>query len=313
MSLRPDSLARISIRQLQTFALVYELGSLVKAANRLAITQPAVTKRLRELESDIGVALFRRVGRGVEPTAYGDALFGHATAVLSELRAAASDLNAIHDGDGGSVVIGVSPVAAKLVARAIVRLKQDRPRINVQIATGSFESLSALLEAGTIDMAVARFPNERHEKRLVRRGLADEPLFVIARSGHPARDLAAPSLADLMDYQWVLPTADEVVRSDMDSAFRDAGLPLPDKLVETTSISATREFIAFGDAVTISPRLIYLDDFEQDAFSVIPVDLPISLNPIGIVCRRLPALAPPAAALFDALTEIADAPHNLFQ
>lgn len=136
---------------------------------------------------------------------------------------------------------------------------------------------------------------------------------MIARSGHPACAHTAPSLADLMDYQWVLPTADEVVRSQMDNAFRDAGLALPDKLVETTSISATRELIAFGDAVTISPRLIYLDDFEQKAFSVIPIDLPITLNPIGIVCRRLPALAPPAAALFDALIEIADAPHNTFQ
>jgi DNA-binding transcriptional LysR family regulator len=306
MSLRPDSLARISIRQLQTFALVYELGSLVKAASRLAVTQPAVTKRLRELEADIGVELLRRVGRGVEPTAYGDALFGHATAVLSELRAAANDLNAIYDGDGGSIVIGVSPVAATLVARAIIQLKQKRPKINVRIETGSYEALHALLETGAIDMAVARFADGRHEKRMVRDALADEPLCLIVRPGRPALDLPSASLSDLMDFQWILPTADEVVRSEMDRVFRDAGLSLPESLVETTSISATREMIARGDAITISPRLIYLDDFEQNTFSVIPIDLPIRLNPIGITCRRLPALAPPAAALFDILKSTTD-------
>lgn len=310
MSLRPDSLTRISIRQLQTFALVYELGSLVKAANRLAITQPAVTKRLQELESDIGVALFRRAGRGVEPTAYGDALFGHATTVLSELRAAANDLNAIHDGDGGSTVVGASPVAAKLVARAIIHLKMKRPKINVRIETGSYEALHALLETGAIDMMVARFADGRHGKRTVRQALADEPLCLIVRSGHPALDLPTASLSDLVGFQWVLPTADEVVRSEMDRVFRDAGLSLPERLVETTSISATREMIAGGDAITISPRLIYLDDFEQKTFSTLPINLPISLNPIGITCRRAPALAPPAAALFDTLKSVTELPNH---
>lgn len=309
MSLRPDALTRISIRQLQTFALVYELGSLVKAAARLSITQPAVTKRLRELEADIGVALFRRVGRGVEPTAYGDALSAHATAVLSELRAAANGLDAIHEGDGGSTVIGVSPVAAKLVARAIIQLKRTRPKINVRIETGSYEALHALLETGSIDMAVARFADGRHEKRLVRHALADEPLCLIARAGHPALERPATKLAELMDYQWVLPTADEVVRSEMDRVFRDAELSIPERLVETTSISATRELIAGGDTITISPRLIYLDDFEDGIFATLPINLPIRLNPIGITTRRQRALAPPAAALLDALKSTAEETH----
>lgn len=296
---------RISIRQLQTFALVYELGSLVKAAHRLSITQPAVTKRLRELETDLDVVLFQRSGRGVTPTAFADSLFGHATTVLSTLRAAEGAIGAIRDGDGGSTVIGVSPVAAKLVARAVIELKRERPKIHVRIETGSYENLMGWIDSGEIDFAVARFGSEKHDKRLARTTLAEEPLTVIARSGHPVTEIADPVLADLTDYSWVLPTSNEVVRPEIDRVFHMAGLPMPERLVETTSISTTREMIAFGDVVTISPRLIYLDDFETGTFSAVPVKLGIRLRPIGITRHRAHTVNPPAQHLMNAIERVA--------
>lgn len=296
---------RISIRQLQTFALVYELGSLVKAAHRLSITQPAVTKRLRELETDLNVALFQRSGRGVTPTAFAHSLFDHATTVLSTLRAAEGAIDAIRDGEGGSTVIGVSPVATKLVARAVIELKKKRPKIHARLETGSYEKLMGWIDSGEIDFAVARFGGEKDEKRLARTTLAEEPLTVLARSGHPATKLESPVLADLTEYPWVLPTPNEVVRPEIDQVFRRAGLPIPERLVETTSISATRELIAHGDAVTISPCLIYLDDFETGTFAAIPVKLGINLRPIGITRLRAQAINPPAQLLISAIEGIA--------
>lgn len=296
---------RISIRQLRTFALVYELGSLVKAAQRLSVTQPAVTKRLRELETDLDVPLFQRSGRGVTPTAFADTLFDHATTVLSTLRAAEGAIEAVRDGDGGSAVIGVSPVATKLVARAVIVLKRTRPKIHVRIETGSYEHLMGRIDSGDIDFAVARFGDQKHDKRLARTTLAEEPLTVIARADHPATRLKSPTLADLTEFEWVLPTPNEVVRPEVDRVFRNAGLSIPIRLVETTSISATRELIAYGEALTISPRLIYLDDFETNTFTAMPVDLPIRLKPIGISWRRSQTLNPPAMHLMDAIEKVA--------
>ena len=296
---------RISIRQLKTFALVYELGSLVKAAQRLSVTQPAVTKRLRELERDLNVALFRRAGRGVEPTAFAHTLFAYATTVLSTLRTAEGAIEAIRDGDGGSTVIGVSPVATKLVARAAIALKARHPNIHVRIETGSYEALLSGIESGSIDLAVARFGTRQNDKRLTRRVLADEPLRVITRADHPVIATAPKTLTDVAHCEWVLPTPDEVVRPEIDQAFRRAGLDMPRKLIETTSISMTRELIAFGNALTISPRLIYFDDFEANAFLALPVELPIRLNPIAVTWRRNATMNPPAGRLLTAIEEAA--------
>jgi DNA-binding transcriptional LysR family regulator len=305
MNLSQPVFERISIRQLQTFVLVYELGSLVKTAHRLSITQPAVTKRLRELERDLAVTLFQRAGRGVAPTAFADALFEHAGTVLATLRAAEGAIDAIRDGDGGSVIVGVSPVASKLVARAVIALRRDRPNIHVRIESGSYETLVGWIDAGDIDMAIARFGNDANSKRLDRAVLAEEPLTVLARADHPAAAIKPRNLAELADFEWVLPTPNEIVRPEIDDAFRDAGISELKRLVETTSISTTRELIAHGNALTISPRLIYLDDFESGFFTSIPVNLPIQLNPIAVTWRRTPAMNPPAHHLMTAIETVA--------
>lgn len=306
MDLRHNLLARASLRQIETFVQAYELGSLVRAAERLSITQPAVTKRLKDLETDIGAALFRRIGRGIEPTAFGDALYDHAVTVLAELRAADAKLESIKDGDGGTVAIGVSPVATTLVARAVIALKKSYPAISVLVTTGSHSDLVGRLDTGSLDLVVARFGDTPADKRLERTELTADPLHVIAGSGHPACSEEKLLLADVADAPWILPSPNEIVRPWIDRAFQQAIGGLPRDIVETTSISMTRSLIANGGALTVSPRLIYLDDFDSGAFVTLPVDLKIRLRPIGISQRRSVDLSPPARRLFDSIADIAD-------
>ena len=304
MDLRNNLFARASLRQIETFVHAYELGSLVRTAERLSITQPAVTKRLKDLETDIGADLFRRIGRGIEPTAFGDALYGHAVTVLSELRAADARLESIRDGDGGTVAIGVSPVATTLVARAVIALKRQWPAIHVQVTTGPHDDLIAQLDSGVLELVIARFGDSVVEKRFDRTEVTAEPLHVIAGAKHPVCRKTGVTLADLADEPWVLPTPDEIVRPRIDGAFRAAIGDIPGNVVETISISMTRSLIANGGALTISPRLIYLDDFDSGAFVTLPIDLGIRLRPIGISQRRSVDLSPPARRLFDSIVDV---------
>src|SRR5262245_29648435 len=122
---------RVKLRQLDILMAIAKWGSMAKAAESLAISQPVVSKALAELENTVGVRLFDRSNQGVEPTIYGRALLKQSAGVFDELRTGISQIEFLADPTAGELRIGTSEaIAAGLLSAIIIPLTQQFPGIN---------------------------------------------------------------------------------------------------------------------------------------------------------------------------------------
>lgn len=298
-------LHRVSIRQLRLVTTISEVGSMVRAGDVVGMTQPAVTKAVRDLERDLGVDLFIRGNRGVTPTVYGEALVRHAQGVLAQLEHAAEEIDDLAHGAGGRVVIGTLLAAsAWLLPSAIARLRAERPRVVVDVVEGTNDRLQPMLLRGDLDMVVGRLSEFRH-----RTGVHQEPIYfdeivILARPGHALATHADPSLADLQEADWILPPPETTLRRQIEKAFFDAGLDPPRCAVQSVSLLTNRRLLCASDLIGVWPRGVAADDLAQGRLVSLPVRLDEILWPVGVSTRKLARLSPAADALLSMLRAV---------
>ena len=180
----------MNLRQLRTFVLIAEHGSIRAAARALHLTQPAATRNLRELEQSLDAELVRRSPKGVELTAYGQALYKRAVLILQETRRAQEEIGQMKDGAGGSLHLAVSSSALTVLPGALRDSRQRMPRVSV--STKSRRRTATNCSNPAITTCWSR-PNTaaRSTTGFTRATLYDLPLAVGARVGHPLRARAA--------------------------------------------------------------------------------------------------------------------------
>ncbi|WP_084010494.1 LysR substrate-binding domain-containing protein [Pseudofrankia sp. DC12] len=300
---RPQLLdGRLKIRHLVYLDAIASAGSVVRAAERLHVTQPVVTRALHEVEDILGVRLYDRGPRGLTPTAFGAAFLDHARAVLAQLRSASDHLADLAGADTGTVTVGTYLAGSNLLLPlAIEGLKADRPRITVIVREASPETLAAELLAGTLDLVVGRL-TLGDAARLHQETLYREPIRLVARSGHPACAAGAARLADLVDYPWVVPVAETALRGELEAAFLHESLPLPADRVECMSILTTRHLLLHTDAIAALPELVTRDEL---GLTHLPVPLPSLGSSVGVTIPVGRQHTPAALALADCLRAVA--------
>ena len=149
----------MELRTVEYFLAIAEEGSLSAAAQRLGVTQPALTKAIRRLEDETGSALFDRNARGVSLTVYGRALLRHARLLTTTLRDAADEIQALRAGLTGEVRLGAGPAwHTNILPEAIRRLRQTSPKIRIKVTGGLDNVLKAQLRAGAFDLVLAVTP-----------------------------------------------------------------------------------------------------------------------------------------------------------
>src|SRR5262245_43158252 len=212
--------SRLKTRQILLLVHLDEQRSVLRAAEAAGMTQPAASKLLAELEEALGVELFARHARGLEPTWYGEIMVRHARAALAELGRAHEEIEALRSGLAGKASIGtvVTP-GTGLVPTAVATLKRRHPRILGSIDLDPSEALVARLVAGELDVAVARVRAAQTAGDLDFEPLGDEPQSVIARADHPLARKRGLSVADLAQQGWVLPPAGSALRDELDAMF----------------------------------------------------------------------------------------------
>lgn len=289
---------RLKLRHLTLVDALSEQGSVVGAAAQLRVTQPVLTRALRELEDILGVELYERRPRGVVPTLYGEAFTEHARAVLAQLVQAGRDVAELAAAGRGTVTVGTHLAGSNLLLpRAIARLKAHRPHLTAVIHEATPEALLTDLQAGRVDVIVGRLG--RPSVRGVRtQRLYDEPVRLVTRRDHPAHAVAHPQLDDLVGYPWVLPGPETALRGELERAFLRRDVPLPDNRVECTSILTLRTLLLETDTVAALPVLIAADDARLAA-------LALSLEPVSqTVGVSLPAGRTPSPSTQALLTEL---------
>jgi DNA-binding transcriptional LysR family regulator len=190
--------SRLKTRQLLLLIALDEHRNIHRAAETLHMTQPAASKQLRGLEELLEVRLFERLSRGMEPTIFGTAMIRHARMALTSLALAHEDIDALKQGLPGQVAIGaiMSP-SLSLLPRAIARVKAAAPLMRIGVEIDASRVLLDRLKHGALDFLVARIVDTGGESHLHYEELADEPVCVVARAGHPLLGAAALQLADI--------------------------------------------------------------------------------------------------------------------
>jgi LysR family pca operon transcriptional activator len=291
---------RIKFRHLQCFLAVAQHGSLQKAADVLAITQPAVSKTLKELEDLLAVRLFDRGRRGAVPTREGEAFLRHAGASVSALREAVASVAQTRRQGNAVVAIGVLPtVAPWLMPQLLLRqeaVAEPDAHANLRIETGSNPELLARLRQRELDLVIGRFAEPAHMLGLSFEHLYADPLVLAVRPGHPLLaqdDPKADLLAGLQGFTVILPTQGTAIRHTADGFFLTRGLALPVRTIETLSVSIARGYALQSDAVWVSPLGAVRPDLDSGALLRLPVSMAGTEELVGLTLRA--DMAPTAA------------------
>lgn len=238
----------MKIHQLRALVEIAATGSINGAARRLHVTQPAITKAVRDLEDECGVRLFERNPWGVVPTAEGAALLQRARTVVRELERAEEDLAHLKGQRTGKLVIGVTPIAGTAgLAEAFVDFRRHWPQVSVEFRELGFNQLRESLSNRTLDLAFAAFPgNPGDESGTIRRLFAFESVFVTRANGAFAQ---ATSLAQLQDAEWIHTDATDSYPANIRAMFEHAGLAPPQRITRCTSYGLLYGLALNNDAV----------------------------------------------------------------
>src|SRR5262245_13572329 len=198
---------RLKLHDLHVLLTVAELGSMGKAAERLAVSQPSVSKAIADMEHAIGVRLLDRTAKGVEATAYGRALLRHGMGAFDELRQAIEAIESLSDSSVGEVRIGCPDVFTSGVISAVIeRFSARYPRVVVHVveANNVTQEFKPLRDR-TVDCLIAGFPKSLGDDDLELEFLyEDRPFIVAGRSSRWARRRSI-ELTELASESWLLP------------------------------------------------------------------------------------------------------------
>jgi DNA-binding transcriptional LysR family regulator len=298
---------RLSLRHLRMVIAVSEAKSIVGAAKRMSLSQPTITKAIREIESAIGLQLFERGNRGVVASAYGEVLTRHAKLVLAQLASAADELVVLKDGTGGRVVVGTLLAAsARLLPRAIALLHRERPNLSIRIVEGAINLLLPALKVGEIDFVIGRLSQFDGRDGVVQESLLRDSARIVVRTGHPLLHRTPLGLRDLSDFPWILPHMETTLRRQIEKDFWDAGVDPPAHAVESVSLLTNRRLLLDSDYISIWPTEVTYEDCEHDRIALLPIELPSTAGYIGITMRSESGLSPAAQACIEAIRGIAN-------
>jgi len=298
----------LTIRYIRIIDAIEEERSIARAADRLNVTQSAVTKALQEIEALTGLRLFTRTNRGVVPTHAGMQLTTDARRLLAHLMVAEQNLADLRDGTGGRLAIGtLLSASADLLPRAIAKIRHDNRRIVVKVVTGTDDVLIPALRAGELDMVIGRL-SERHEPvNLVQEVLIPDNAVVVVRRDHPLTLRPALRLHDLIEWDWILPPKETNLRLQIDRAFREEGVPPPAQSVESVSPLINKGLLLQADYICVMPAQVARIEEASGQLAVLPVKLGATSGFLGITTLPESNRSATADLFIQVLREIARA------
>lgn len=238
----------MDLRQLRNFVEICRIGSITSAAERLNVAQPALTRQVKALEDELGVALLHRHGRGVSPTPEGEMLSLRARDLLEQADRIVREVSG-RDGElRGSVTLGLPPALAETIATPLIdRFLAEYPLAQLRIVSGFTGHVREWLQRGTIDVGVTYEIAAVRSPRATT--LLQESLYLIGPAGD-RRSLEPVSFAEAFRGPLILPSPAHGLRQLIDLAAAARGL-VPDVYLEVDIVSAMLNFVERGGAHTI--------------------------------------------------------------
>jgi LysR family pca operon transcriptional activator len=266
--------SRIKFRHLLCFIEVSRQGSLARAAEAMSVSQPAISKTLKELEELLEASLFDRSKQGVTLTAAGQAFLRYAGPSVQALREGVRSLRA-GEHEAGVVRLGaLSTVESSLLPDVVRRLHAQHAALVVSVVTGPSAYLLGQLRGGELDLVVGRMTDAPQIEGLSFEHLYSESMTLVVRPGH---ELLDGDRSRLGEFPVVLPQSGTTIRRHADGLFIQLGISPPPRRLETLSVSLSRHYVRVSDAVWVAP----LDAVREDLSTGELVELDLGLKEPG--------------------------------
>lgn len=286
---------RIKFRHLQTFIEVARQKSVGKAAEVLSITQPAVTRTIRELEDYLGASLFEREGRGIRISPFGEVFLKHAGESIAAVRRGVDSIAQAKSSIGPPLRIGALPTAsASLMPEAVAEFLKAGTGSRATVVTGENRWLLDALRIGELDLVVGRLAAPERMTGLHFEPLYAEDVVFVARTGHPLVQRRNFSLGEIADFTVLMPQHGSVIRPFVDRLLLTNGIGELTNVVETVSDSFGRAFVERYDAIWIISRGVVETEINAGRFTTLDVDTTETRGAVGLTTR---AGEPPNLAL----------------
>lgn len=228
---------RLKPTHLRLILRVAETGKLQSAADEVAMSQPAASRMLSEIEAMVGVPLFQRHPKGMEPTAVGKAVAGHARQILQGLDALESEVSQVAAGRSGIVRIGsVTGPAVGVVVPAMRAVRKIAPDVEFTVEVRPSTTLMRGLDEGGFDLIIARLPPDYNSRNYRVFPARNELISLLVARDHPMAGRRNVRLRDLTEFEWVIQERGTPIREAVEGAFHANSVVMPAQVTSSSSL-----------------------------------------------------------------------------
>ena len=276
----------LTASQLRALVAVVETGGYSTAARRLGLAQPTVHRAAKELEGLVGVELFPRAARGVVPSDAAKLLARCANLVFAEVRQGFEAVWELQGRSDSRIAIGSLPlVRSEFLPAAVTRLLSRYPDARVSILDGPYVEQLHALRYGDVDWLIGALRDPPPTSDIVQEALFDQPLAVVVRPDHPLLSAPPPSIKALSELDWIAPRQLAPTRKFFDEFFARNRVETPTRIIECSSLIATRGLLRQSDRAALLSPLQVREDVAAGEVAVLIDTIPDSSRSIGITTR----------------------------
>src|SRR5262245_36328008 len=292
----------MELRDIEYFEEIAEQRHVGRAAERLGLSQPALSKSLRRLEDALQVKLFDRNSKGLELTAEGSLLLARARELRLSLRNVAREVTDVSQGRAGHLRIGVGPVVpTRLISNALARLLIEAPRVTARVTISDADEIIPALRKGELDLNI-NIMHATPPEGLCYVQLYEDEFVVCASRTHRLSGRSKVSLDELSGQRWALSEPVLPTQQRLRQAFDEHGLPPPRVALESRSLTVRLQAVASSDLLAYaSRRMIERFVAHGHALTVLPVHELVWRRPVGAIHRNEPYLHAAARRFIDIL------------
>lgn len=245
----------LKLNHLRVLVMLGQWGQVRLVAQKLGVTQPAVSRQLGELEEGLGLDVVRRVSNGLVFTEAGQILLGRAREVMFQLEQARQELGTMSAGLRGEISIGAVPSVMQSLASPLLRLLQERaPGVSINLLSDTSDKLYASLVNRTLHVLFSRaVPPQFADSAVAGELLYEDPLVIICSRDHPLAQQRQLSPRDLDHQPWVLPPTESPAFEALNTWMRENRLTQAPGSVRTTSTEVYRSMLADGTRLGMMP------------------------------------------------------------
>lgn len=288
---------RIKLQHLRLLSALARFPTLHRAAEEIAVSQPAASKLLADLEHAVRHTLFERKGRALIPNTLGLVLIRRAQTMLQELEHASDELSALIDGRRGRVAIGaIDGPTINYLADALATMRAQFPLIEVEVETASSVRLFEMLSQGEVEVMFGRITPTLHPDEFSYHEVGVERFAIVGRHGHPLAEASPLDISVLQKQDWVVQRRGSTLRNWFDAIFSAMDLPLPAHVVNTSSLLMTLAYLHRTDALSVLSEPVARQQAAVGQLSFIPVTLDLSGRAYGLILPRKRSVSPALAS-----------------